>query len=218
MLMAGFFTRTALLVTTGCLLVISLSGQVGGALPSRYVFLMENPCKLPCVYGLIPGETERTAALAIAERIAAGHVIYSLDSQSGMSMRIHTEAGVVLGMVTLDLPNSTLVRALGFSPAPETKGSLGSLGDLLAAGLQPTRVYRSCDTTIPRMLIAFSDQPQVIAELRLAEHLRPETPVTFLRVFASSDTTLSEALTSFGCAVETGWRGFAPGWVYFAEQ
>jgi len=211
--MSAFLIRTVVLVSGAfALVIIGLAPLVGTSLPPAGVFITENVCRLPCVYGIIPGRTERTAALAIAERISAGN--FSLENQSGTFMRIDTGAGVVLGMIAFDLPDSTLVRALGFSPAPES--SLGSLGDLLAAGLQPAGVYRSCDTAIPRMLIAFGDQPQVIAELRLAEHLRPATPVTFLRVFASSDTTLSEALTSFGCTVESEWRGFAPRWVYFA--
>jgi hypothetical protein len=122
----------------------------------------------------------------------------------------------VLGTVALDLSGGTQVRAVGLLPA--APDDIGRLGDLITNDLQPVAVYRSCDTTIPVMLIGFGTDSRIVAELPLAQGLRPETRISFMRVYENEGDTFGEAMVSFGCLVETGWHGFAPRWVYLARS
>lgn len=202
-------------VTAGFALLTGLAAGWGKVSSRPTSFITANPCALPCVFGITPGTTNSDEALAIMEQVAPDNFTYSPVSATALFFRIDGDTGSVLGQITFNLPNNSLVRSAGFSPFG-AEDDLGSLGDLMAAGLRPTRVFRSCDTFIPRMLIAFGDEAQVMAELRLGDRLRPETPITFLRVSTSGSTTFTEALTSFGCNVETGWRGFVPRRVYIS--
>jgi hypothetical protein len=134
----------------------------------------------------------------------------------GLIFRMENEGFAVLGTVALDFSGGTQVRAVGVLPA--APDDVGRLGDLIANGLQPAAVYRSCDTTVPVMLIGFGTDSRIVAELPLAQRLRPETPISFMRVYQDAGNTLGEAMLSFGCLIETGWHGFAPRWVYLARS
>lgn len=213
--MRSYFWRIAAVVAIGFALLVSLSVWLGGVLPASASFIVQNPCPLSCVYGITPGATNRDKAIVVIQQIAGENYTYSPVNETALFFRVESRSGPILGLLSFNLPSNTLVRAAGFSPF-EAEDDLGLLGDLMAAGLQPARVYRSCETMIPRMLIAFGENSQVIAEFRLSSHLRPDTPLTYLWVSMSNTTTLTEALTSFGCAVETSWRGFAPRWVYLS--
>lgn len=204
---------TVLSVAFVCL--IGLSAWLGSGLPPTPSFLARNPCSLPCVYGLTPGKTGREEAVAIVEQISSEDPAYSPVNRARLYFSTQDAELSVLGLVTFTLPDASTVRMMGFSSA-EDDADLGTLGDLIVVGLQPSRIYRSCEATLTRILITFGDAQHVIAESALPDRLRPDTPLTFMRVYLDDGDTLAEALISFGCAVEMDWHGFAPRWVYLS--
>jgi hypothetical protein len=214
--MSTLLSRVAAVVTIVFTLVISLTSWLAMGLPSSASFITQNPCPLPCIYGIIPGEIDYEQTRVIVEQTAGSEYSDSPVNGGSLIFRIEQDAFSVLGMATLNLPDDTLVRAVGVLPVEED--DLGRLGDLVDSGLQPTRVYRSCDTASPLLLVAFGADSRVIAELALPPHLRPDTPITFMRVYMDEGDTLTESVVSFGCAVETGWLGFAPRWTYLAAS
>jgi len=212
--MLAVLARLAVVVSVGVLLLTGVALWLGRLSPSPASFITHNPCALPCVYGVTPGETSVEQARNVVEQLSGGS--FSNSPMDGGSLVFQVEQGDValFGMMSLNVPENTMISAVGLLPVEES--DLGRLGDLMAAGLRPTRIYRSCDTTIPLMLIAFGDDSRIVAEMPLRDHLRPETPISFMRIYMDEGDSLSEARLSFGCTVETGWRGFAPSRAYLS--
>jgi hypothetical protein len=214
--MLAFHFLLAALLILAHILFIKFVAVVGSAFPDHPSLITQNPCDLPCVYGITPGETNREQVLALVAQIAGDNYSEGPVDGGGLIFRIEHNGFAVLGMVALNRSRDTQVRSVGMVPVGED--DLGRLGDLIAIGLQPVAVYRSCDTTIPVMLIGFGTDSRIVAELPLARRLRPETPISFLRVYQDEGNTLGESILSFGCVIETGWHGFAPRWAYSAHQ
>jgi hypothetical protein len=211
-----FHSLLAAVLIPANIALIYLVAVVGSAFPEHPSFIAQNPCSLPCVYGITPGETNQEQVRALVAQIAGDNYSHSPVDGGGLIFRMENDGFAVLGTVSLDLSGSDQVRAVGVLPV--AADDLGYLGDIIASGLQPVAVYRSCDTTMPVMLIGFGAGSRIVAEFPLARRLRPETPITFLRVYQDEGNTLGESMLSFGCMVETGWHGFAPRWVYLARR
>ncbi len=196
------------LIATGLTLLIGGIKAFADMLPPHASFVAQNSCVLPCVYGITPGETEVEQARLIVEQLSGGTFSDSPMDGGSLVFQFQRDDLAVFGMMALNIPSATLISAVSLLPGDP--GDLGTLGDLMAAELHPTHVYRSCDTTIPTMLIAFGEDTRVVAEMLLGRGLHPETPLTFLRVYPEGGDPLSESLLSFGCTIEIGWRGFVP--------
>lgn len=194
-------------IATALSLLIGGVIALGDVLPPAASFIARNPCALPCVYGVTPGETSADQARLIIQELSGGTFSDSPMDGGSLVFQLERDEISVFGMMALNVPAATLISAV--SLLPSDPGDLGSLGDLMAAGLNPTHVYRSCDTTIPLMLIAFGEDSRVVAEMSLGKRLHPATPLTFVRVYPAGGDALAESLLSFGCTVELGWRGFA---------
>lgn len=214
--MPAFHALLATVLILVHILFIKLVAVAGSALPEQPSFIVQNPCNLPCVYRITPGETNQDQVRALIAQMAGDNYSHSPVDGGGLIFRMENNGFAVLGTVSLDLSGGDQVRAVGALPI--AADDVGRLGDIIAIGLQPVAVYRSCDTTIPVMLIGFGADSRVVAELPLPRRLRPETPISFLRVYQDEGNTLGESMLSFGCMVETGWHGFAPRWVYLARQ
>ncbi len=152
----------------------------------------------------------------MVEQLAGDNYSESPVDGGGLIFRIANERFTVLGMISLNRSRNSQVRSFGMVPVEED--NVGRLGDLIAAGLQPTAVYRSCDGASPVLLIGFGAESRIVAEFLLPPQLSPETPISFMRVYQDAGNTLGESILSFGCVVETGWHGFAPRWVYLARR
>jgi hypothetical protein len=198
--------RLIVLVAAGLTLLIGAIRVLGEMLPPRASFIAQNPCALPCVYGITPGETSTEQARLIVEQLSGGTFSDSPMDGGSLVFQLQNDEIAVFGMMSLNVPAATLISAVSLLPG--NPGDLGTLGDLMASGLHPAHVYRSCDTTIPTMLVAFGDDSRVVAEMPLGRGLHPETPLTFLRIYPAGGDPLAESLLSFGCTVEIGWRGF----------
>jgi hypothetical protein len=114
------------------------------------------------------------------------------------------------------IPRGLIVGAARISTAG-SKAYLWRLGDMLAAGLQPTRVYRACNSAAPHLLVEFGSNIEVVVQLRTVDSLRPETPLTLIHVSMMDADTIYHARADFGCRIETDWRGFARRWVYLRQ-
>jgi hypothetical protein len=206
--MISLSVKLIAVITIAFTLLIGGAVALGEVLPPAASFIARNPCDLPCVYGVTPGQTSADQVRLIIEELSGGTFSDSPMDGGSLVFQLERDGISVFGMMALNMPTATLINAI--SLLPSDPDDLGSLGDLMAAGLHPTHVYRSCDTTIPVMLIAFGEESRVVAEMPLGKRLHPSTPLTFMRVYPEGEDALAESLLSFGCTVELGWRGFAP--------
>jgi hypothetical protein len=214
--MVIFFVQIMLIIAACLTLLVGGANRLGEILSPPAAFIEHNTCTLPCVYGVTPGETDVEQARVIVEHLSDGTFSDSPLDGGSLVFQMERDNFSVFAMMALDIPASTRIRSIGL--IPREAGDVGRLGDIMAAGLSPTYVYRTCDPTIPLMLIGFGTESRVVAEFALPPRLRPETPITFLRTYHDKGNTLGEAMISFGCLVETGWHGFVPRWVYLAAR
>lgn len=183
------------------------------ASPGARSLIADNPCALPCFYGVTPGETHFNEAARVLERYFDATLVDDALITFPITGSDGTTSVTSLGFEA----NGTLGAMFVASVAPFA--GLGQFSDLLLAGQQPSRVYRTCDGVSPiRFLITFGTENRVLAELFAEDQLTPQTAVTLLDMSAPGSRSLYDARTSFGCSVETGWHGFAPMWRYFADN
>lgn len=207
--------RLVALFTLAFLLLIAVFLWLGSSLAPRPSVMGRNPCPLPCVFDIVPGQTDLGGALRVMQRLAPDdhHLAYG----HSLLFRIRDDNERTVHGEIMFIPRGLVVGAARISTAG-SRAYLWRLGDVLAAGIQPTRVYRACNTAAPRLLLDFGDNIEVVVGLRTADSLRPETPLTLIHVSMTDADTLYHARADFGCRVETGWRGFARRWVYLQAQ
>jgi hypothetical protein len=205
--------RLVALFTLMFSLLIGVCLQLGTSLPPNLSVMGRNPCPLPCVFEIVPGTTNLRQALMVMQQVAPddhrlgnGHTLL-FRMRDGYNRIVHGEL--------MFLPKGLVVGAARISTAG-SRAYLWRLGDMLAAGLQPSRVYRACTT--PHLLMEFGENVEVVVQLRTDDSLRPETPLTLIHVAVADANTLYHARTDFGCRVEIGWRGFARRWAYLQAQ
>lgn len=183
--------------------------------PTPSSLLAFNPCALPCLWGLTAGLSTREDALAVLPTttghavadVGAGLLYFTIDAQ---------EHGSAQGIVLIDLNDRATVQTLRLSPI--TAGlPVATLAEALLYGLPPRSVFRTCDgITPPRLLIIFGEDAELMVEALLPARISPSMPLTLFDLSVRNIRSSYDARASFGCSVETGWRGFAPRWHYFA--
>jgi hypothetical protein len=205
--------RLVALATLIFSLLIAVFLWLGSSLPPNLSVMGRNSCLLPCVFEIIPGTTDMREALMVMEHLAPDS--YRLGSGHSLLFRMRDAHDRVVHGEVLFMPRGLVVGAARISTAG-SRAYLWRLGDMLAAGLQPSRVYRSCTTA--HLLLEFGDSIEVVVQLRTAVSLRPETPLTLIHVAVADANTIYHARADFGCRVEIGWRGFARRWAYLQAQ
>ncbi len=205
--------RLVALFTLVFSLLITVFLWLGGSLPPNLSVMERNPCPLPCVFEIIPGTTNLREALAVMQRLAPDD--YRLGNGHSLLFRMRDDHDRIVHGEVLFMPRGLVVGAARISTAG-SRAYLWRLGDMLAAGLQPSRVYRACNT--PHLLMEFGDSIEVVVQLRTADSLRPETPLTLIHVAVADANTIYHARADFGCRIEIGWRGFARRWAYLQAQ
>jgi len=183
------------------------------ARPLESDVLAASDCVLPCAFDLVPGQTARADALDAVGRLSAES--FSDLNDYMISFIVHdSEQRVVIGLLFFDYADRDQlngVRLSTFNP----QARLWRLGDLLLAGARPARVFRSCSGVQPRrMLLVFGAGAEVVVELVVGDQITPHMPLALVDLAAPGLRTAEDARISFGCAVETGWHGFAPAWFY----
>jgi hypothetical protein len=205
--------RLVTLLTLMFSLLITGFLRLGSTLPPNLSVMGRNSCSLPCVFEIIPGTTNLREALLVMQNLAPDD--YRLGNGHSLLFRMHDDRNRVVHGELLFMPRGLIVGAMRISTAG-SRAYLWRLGDMLAAGLQPSRVYRACNT--PHLLMEFGDSIEVVVQLRTDDSLRPETPLTLIHVAVADANTIYHARADFGCRIEIGWRGFARRWAYLQAQ
>ena len=211
---AMFWLAASLGMLSGVVILASRTApQTNGSI------MAQNSCPLPCVFGITPGQTRRDEVEAKIENIVLQQRDFGVSPGGNFIFRLLDGRNQALfGIVRFDEFEPNLVSSIGVAMWG-VHSQVWRLGDVLAAGLQPHRVFRSCDSIVPRLLIFFGGEDRYSGEIQLrGSHLRPEALLTSLEVFMPGEAGLSSARQNFGCTVEIGWHGFAPRWVYFNQS
>lgn len=203
------------LMTVFTLLIIATRALGAAQSPSASSLLATNPCALPCLWGVTAGQSTREEALAVLPTTTGQPV-----ADVGAGLLYFTVAaehhGSAQGIVLIDLNDRSTVQTLRLSPI--TAGlPVATLAEALLYGLPPRSVFRTCDgITPPRLLIIFGEHAELMVEAVLPTHVSPSMPLTLFDLSVRNIRSSYDARASFGCSIETGWRGFAPRWRYFA--
>jgi hypothetical protein len=207
--------RAVLLLLALALVSVSsmLAAGRSTSAPAEPDVLAASACTLPCAFDLVPGQTVRADALNAVAQLAADS--FSDLNDYMISFILHdSEQRVVIGLLFFDYADRDRlngVRLSTFNP----QARLWRLGDLLLTGGEPARVFRSCSGVQPRrMLFVFGESAEIVVEFPFADRITPQTPLALVDLAAAGLRTAEDARISFGCAVETGWHGFAPAWFY----
>ena len=204
--------RLLLTIVVVIILLIGAAVLIGRSSPpeANRSVLASNPCSLPCLFGITPGQTTRAQAIAILKpykptQISDAVIIFPLLDHSGR---------MADASVSFDAnAQATSVRIT----AVDLFANVATLRDLLNSGQKPTHLFRTCDAILPvRFLISFGAGDELLAELFPQGDLSLSTPITTLDLSTAAARSLSDARLSFGCSVETVWMGFAPMWKYFS--
>lgn len=197
-------------------LLIGSIRALGAAHPLHTTSLLaDNPCALPCLWGITPGASTRADVIAIlpdttgqpVADVGAGLLYFTIDAG---------DRGSAQGVVLIDLNDRTTVQTVRLSPLSQGQ-PIATLADALLYGLLPRSVYRTCTGITPvRLLIIFGDNAELMVEALFPERLSPALPLTLFDLSVRNIRSAYDARASFGCSVETGWLGFAPRWRYFA--
>jgi len=211
--MSRLFLRfvALLMICFSALIGVCLFAGRSGLVADSASVMDRSPCALPCVFDIVPGVTTQGDALTLLHGVAPND--FHLTSQNSLFFNIRDANNRLVRGELMFAPGNGVVSAARISTGG-SRAYLWRLGDLFNAGLQPTHVFRSCNTNVFHLLLEFGNNIEVVVELRSTDSLQPETPVTLLHVSAKDANTLYRARADFGCRIETGWSGFARRWVY----
>jgi hypothetical protein len=188
---------------------------IGARLPAgaESSVITRERCFVPCTFGIVPGTTDRREAEGLMERATNGD--YHVSPDGRVSFVVHDDNGRrIAGLIHFNFMERTRVGSLSLF-VQDNDADLGQLADLLLAGYRPRRAFRSCEGMPPRMLLTFGIEDRLVVEMSLDDGLTPHTPLTMLDIYAPNVSSIESMVAGFGCAVETGWHGFAPLWKYF---
>ena len=199
------FRRLPLLVMLCCFaLTGGLVFGIRALFPYEASVLTDNPCALPCFYGVTPGETTRSQAAEIYARqdpiirVTEDPMVFTLLDSSSRSVHVSVYSD-----------SAGMVNSLHLNAPP-------IFADLLLAGHQPNRVFRTCGDMYPvRFMITFGAQDELLIELFPRDSLNPRTRPALFDIAGTGSRPMYNEQISFGCSVETPWYGFAPIWKYF---
>ncbi len=174
--------------------------------PSRAESVLAlNPCVLPCLYGITPGQTSRDEVLGVIK--AASH-----DGAAHLSLVVvDAEERRAIDAVSFDqneIVTSTLLSNDG------RYVNIGQLSDLMLVGLMPHHLFLYCYPGSFAAYLTFGENDQVQVGLKPGDQLAPDTPILVVKEPAANT---ADDFTFLGdCAVVTNWLGFAPLWKYQA--
>jgi hypothetical protein len=201
-------------LTTAFSVLIAVSLWLGGGLSPQMSVMARNSCPLPCLFDIVPGSTDLGGALQVMDRLSPAD--HRITNGHSLLFGMRDENQRLVRGELMFIPRGLIVGSARISTAG-SKADLWRLGDMLAEGWQPTRVYRACNSAAQHLLVEFGNNIEVVVQLRTADSLRPETPLTLIHVSMADADTIYHARADFGCRVETDWRGFARRWVYLRQ-
>jgi hypothetical protein len=203
--------RIVYLLLIGCFtaLIILITGLSRGNSIEAQV-LSFNTCLLPCIFGIIPGETLYADAVEIIVSTVpinqiVGYGMFEVRANDGTPIK------VTLWSQAPGLGDS--VQTIKLSAAT-SGGQVTTLGNLLAAGYSPHRVFlnnRTGGTNSAKLLAVFDEYMQIGAVLSADVVVSPDTPIETLLVTAQQETPqlMSDFAGLHYFDYEVGWLGFA---------
>jgi hypothetical protein len=194
------------------LLVGTLSVMLPRGRSRQKLILPFNPpdCFLPCMLGIVPGETGFNAAF---QQLAS----------TGADPGSHTH-GIMFDMKARD-GNTYFVVMRGSDPRlgryvsqlivyPLWHDKVTTLGEILGTGYIPVRVFRNRinGPGVVSLLLVFGEDQRIAAEVTGYGSVNSDSPVRSLIVFAKEDRNwrLGDYLMIGHWDHEIEWRGFAP--------
>ncbi len=200
-----FLLATMLLVgTLGLMLLRGKSRQ--------QLVLPFNPpdCVLPCILGIVPGETDITSALQ--DLTATGAIPGS--HTHGTSFEVKAMNGSTFYAVlrgTDPRLGRYVSQLIVYSLWPD---KVTTLGEILDAGFTPVRVFRNRTNSpsIVNLLLVFGEDERIVAQVTGFGSISAESPVFSLTVLAKEDRDwrLGDILMIQHWDYEIEWKGFAP--------
>jgi hypothetical protein len=166
--------------------------------------ITQNPCQLPCIYGIVPGVTDIFTQRQIAS--------LAPWRNGSASYRLFDPAGLPAAVTFLTDVNGDIVSSI-FVYRLRMNTDLGDLHDLLALE-HPQGVLFSCSRATQSVYITFGENESIGAEFRpLGGVLTPDLPIISLVLLNPARERAQ--MSVFGCTERIAWRGFAPWWRYF---
>ena len=167
---------------------------------------------LPCILGIVPGETDFTSAL---------QELASIGTQQGIEFKTATEGGTTLfaEVKGTDPRSGRYVSQLLIYALYPNK--VTTLGDILNAGYRPVRVFRR-RVNGPggvSLLIVFGEDQTIIADISGYDSVNADSPVRSLTVIAKVDQEwrLGDILMVEHWDYEINWLGFASADAYLSQ-
>jgi hypothetical protein len=201
--------RTALATLVLCCLLTAATMPAGRLLPRQdsRTLLARNPCALPCFFGVTPGATTREHAMTAL----APYVDVTRVSDYLLTFALVDSEGRI-AFASVDIGVDGVVESVQLA-AVNWVADIGQLGDVLRT--RPVHVFKTCTGVRPtRFLLSIGALNEITVELLPGTAIAPDTPISVFTERATGTRTLDDIRSSFGCAVEVGWRGFAPLWRY----
>lgn len=213
------FAVILLLIYALCALMVSTAVALGRGLPSdnQHVLMLPRSCALPCIFGIIPGETRRSQALGVLATLAD----FPIDQSGAIwSFQLPDAQGNLINGVLISGEEDVVEDMRLYT---RRWAGLGvTLGDLMQEdSMYPTQVYRSCSGTFPvRLLLSFEGEPQVSFAAIISDSVTPFAPVSLIDVSTSDEYFPQTLATLFGngCYIPSEWRGFASAWLYTTTE
>lgn len=207
-------SRLAFLIAIFCALLLGSTVLIGAtqpasAHPSLFSF---NPCELPCIFDVTPGETLRNDAMMALERQQLSYSFLSETQSASFTVRESRTTRSTLSLLNFGDRGGMAVSAMHVYQN-STGNDLGYLSDFLLHGYQPTRVLTRCQNA-QRVYIAF-EQP-LLLQIMVDEQLRPNAQVMMVASADTGNTVIP--IGGFACESEARWQGFAPLWKYQAPS
>ena len=203
-------SRITLSLTTFCAVLLGSTMFIGTALPTaaHASLFTSNPCALPCIFDVTPGETLRNDAMMALERQQLSYSFLSETQSASFTTRESRTSRSTLSLLNFGSRGGMSVRALHVYQMG-AGNELGYLSDFLLDGYRPNRVLTNCQNA-ERVYVAF-EQP-LLLQIVVGEQLRPEDQVMMV-ASADNDDGVTP-LGGFACETESRWMGFASLWKY----
>jgi hypothetical protein len=210
--MTPLLTRLLVPLSLLSCILLALPLLTGRLIPlSEHASLLtNNPCALPCVFGVVPRATTRNEALRAFENAVLRTTV--LDVALPTYAERGSEGTQSL-LALLDLSNPDLIVRSVILYQMEGGSDLGMLSDFLLAGYQPTRVFSDCAS--PERLIIVLDEAGLFIQVTPGARLDPNAAVQMFGTTGGSDGMM-RALDTFGCAAQANWSGVAALWKHAA--
>jgi hypothetical protein len=167
-------------------------------------------CRLPCVLGITPGETNLSqAAQLLRSSVPEDQITASRSRVGDVALAVHTVDGTIL-VSPRTVPGDGRSGKVDWI---NLQGNVTTMGAMIAAGYVPNTVF-TCDFAVGSwnsaavLLIVFGDKQQIMSLAVVRNRVSPDLALTNLSLVAKDNDYLMQNLFGRGCRAVAKWRGF----------